>query len=221
MSYVLAGDPVLSNFNTTSALFTAFDDVFGSSLANYLALELQPYYNESTDAFNSNISKATSMAAMGLASPLFEREKALTGQSVSTRIASRYPLAPLCTVFGILYTYALLSILICICSNRLSSKEVVVDDANHDLKDKQMGSRPVTAVELAQLRLVNPLAAIAERFADGSPLVETSALDIFHEHLDAERLGVGIVPTASRVSNNGLPRSRHSFRVAPLREDIT
>ncbi|KAF8221381.1 hypothetical protein L208DRAFT_1382295 [Tricholoma matsutake] len=135
------------------------------------------------------------MAAMGLASPLFEREKALTGQSVSTRIASR-----------------------------LSSKEVVVDDANHDLKDKQMGSRPVTAVELAQLRLVNPLAAIAERFADGSPLVETSALDIFHEHLDAERLGVGIVPTASRMKFcSPTPRKVQliQFMVEPLDSPIS
>ncbi|SJL08698.1 uncharacterized protein ARMOST_12067 [Armillaria ostoyae] len=184
--YAFADHPVPSNFNTTSALSAALDIFYQSNLVDYLKRTLRFSVTLSTEAFNTVLSQNIAYAAMGLASPLFERDVSTGGNAILLRSASRYPLAPLSAVLAILYTYAFLALVITVSSVMLSSQEIIV---------RKSGAREhrVTAIELVQLRLTNPLASIAERFSDPARpelLLEPSAVDMFHEHPHAERLGV-------------------------------
>ncbi|SJL08682.1 uncharacterized protein ARMOST_12051 [Armillaria ostoyae] len=184
--YTFASPPVLSNFNTTSALFAALDPSFQSNLANYLQITITTSITLSTETFNTVLSRNMSYAAMGFASPLFERDVSTGGNTILLRSASRYPLAPLSAVLAILYTYAFLALVITASSVMLSSPEIIVT--------KNGGKEyRVATIELVQLRLTNPLASIAERFVDPARpelLLETSAVDMFHEHPRADKLGV-------------------------------
>ncbi|PBK58184.1 hypothetical protein ARMSODRAFT_984049, partial [Armillaria solidipes] len=155
--YAFADHPVLSNFNTTSALFAALDPTLQINLANYLKTTLTTSLTFSTETFNTVLSRNMSYAAMGLASPLFERDVCTGGNTIVMRSASRYPLAPLSAVLAILYTYAFLALVITASSVMLSSREIIV--TKNGGKEHR-----VTAIELVQLRLTNPLASIAERF---------------------------------------------------------
>ncbi|PBK70404.1 hypothetical protein ARMSODRAFT_974358 [Armillaria solidipes] len=184
--YTFVSPPVLSNFNTTSALFAALDPSFQSNLANYLQITITTSITLSTETFNTVLSRNMSYAAMGFASPLFERDVSTGGNTILLRSASRYPLAPLSAVLAILYTYAFLALVITASSVMLSSPEIIVT--------KNGGKEyRVATIELVQLRLTNPLASIAERFVDPARpelLLETSAVDMFHEHPRADKLGV-------------------------------
>ncbi|KAK0436621.1 hypothetical protein EV421DRAFT_1739561 [Armillaria borealis] len=186
--YAFASRPVLSNFNTTSALFAAFDSTYRTNLVDYLKYTLRTFFTPglSAETFNTVLSQNISYAALGLASPLFERDASTGGNTILLRSASRYPLAPLSMVLAILYTYALLALLVTASSVMLTSREIIV--TKNGGKEHR-----VTAIELVQLRLTNPLASIAERFVDPTrpeSLLESSAADMFHEHPHADKLGV-------------------------------
>ncbi len=174
-TYAFTDLPVLSNFNTTSALFAALNPQLQTHLADYLQTTLRP--SLSTDAFNTVLSRNMSYAAMGFASPLFERDVSTGGNAIVLRSASRYPLAPLSAVLAILYTYAFLALAITMSSVMLSSREIVATKSSGK-------EHRVTAIELVQLRLTNPLTSIAERFSGPArpELLESSAVDMFHEH---------------------------------------
>ncbi|KAK0471933.1 hypothetical protein IW261DRAFT_1571431 [Armillaria novae-zelandiae] len=214
--YALASTPVLSNFNTTSALFAAFDSVYRTNLVDYLKYTLRTSFTLSAETFNTILSQNMSYAALGLASPLFERDASTSGNTILLRSASRYPLAPLSMVLGILYAYALLALVLTVSSVTLSSREIVVT------KDDGKEHR-VTAIELVQLRLTNALASIAERFVDPARpelLLETSAVDMFHEHPHAERLGV-IMKDYEGEDEDGMVRRTQSLRVESVERRLT
>ncbi|KAK0421772.1 hypothetical protein EV421DRAFT_2043313 [Armillaria borealis] len=154
-TYTFADRPVPSNFNTTSALFAAFGYDYQGNLAEYLRYTLQTSLSLSTEAFNTVLSRNMSYAVMGFASPLFEHDVSTGGNTIVMRSASRYPLAPLSAVLAILYTYAFLALAITVSSVMGSSREIVV--TKNGGKEHR-----VTAIELVQLRLTNPLASIAE-----------------------------------------------------------
>ncbi|KAK0476600.1 hypothetical protein IW261DRAFT_1421354 [Armillaria novae-zelandiae] len=182
--YTFTSTPVLSNFDTTFALFAAF------------------HFYYQTNLFSRNMS----YAVMGLASPLFERDVSTGGNVVVLRSASRYPLAPLSAVLAILYTYAFLALVITAFSGMSSSQEITVK--KNDGKEHR-----VTAIELVQLRLTNPLASIAERFSDPArpeSLLESSAIDMFHEHPHADKLGV-VMGDDGREDGEGMIRRRRTF----------
>ncbi|KAK0189950.1 hypothetical protein F5146DRAFT_645912 [Armillaria mellea] len=209
--YTLASAPVPSNFNTTSALLAAFDYAYRANLADYLKYSLRTSFNLSAETFNTVFSRNISYAALGLASPLFERDASTGGNTTLLRSASRYPLAPLSTVLAILYTYALLALIITASSVRLSSREIIVTKS--DGREHR-----VTAIELVQLRLTNALASIAERFVDPARpelLLETSAVDMFHEDPDAERLGV-VMKDYEGEDGKGMIRRTQSLRVESI-----
>ncbi len=119
-TYAFADHPILSNFNTTSALFAALDRTYQTNLVDYLKSTL------STEAFNKVFSRNMSYAAMGLASPLFERDVSTSGNTIVLRSASRYPLAPLSAVLAILYTYAFLALAITVSSVMAPPREIIV-----------------------------------------------------------------------------------------------
>ncbi|PBK87298.1 hypothetical protein ARMGADRAFT_1168654 [Armillaria gallica] len=205
-TYAFADRPVLSNFNTTSALFAALDPNFQMNLVAYLQSTLRNSLTISTETFNTVLSRNMSYAAMGLASPLFERDVSTSGNAIVMRGASRYPLAPLSAVLAILYTYALLALVITASSVMLSSREIIV---------KKIGEKEhrVTAIELVQLRLTTALASIAERFSDPARpelLLETSAVDMFHEHPHAEKLGV-VMADDKGEDGEGMVRRRRTL----------
>ncbi|KAK0236580.1 hypothetical protein EDD85DRAFT_577835 [Armillaria nabsnona] len=214
--YAFADDPVPSNFNTTSALFAALDSDYQTNLADYLKSTLRTSFTLSTEAFNTVFSRNMSYAAMGLASPLFERDVGTGGNSILLRSASRYPLAPLSAVLAILYTYAFLALIITASSVMLSSREIIVT------KDSGKEHR-ATVIELVQLRLTNALASIAERFVDPARpelLLETSAVDMFHEHPHAERLGV-VMADYEGEDGEGMVRRTQSLRVESVERRLT
>ncbi|KAK0497960.1 hypothetical protein EDD18DRAFT_1461913 [Armillaria luteobubalina] len=214
--YESADDPVLSNFNTTSALFAAFDSAYQSNLVDYLKTTLRTSLTLSTETFNAVLSRNMSYAAMGLASPLFERDVSTGGNAIVVKSASRYPWGPLSMVLAILYTYALLALLVTASTVTLSSQEIIVtkDDGNE---------RRVTVIELVQLRLTNALASIAERFGDPAQpelLLETSAVDMFHEHPNAERLGI-VMKDYGGEDGEGMVRRTQSLRVESVQRRLT
>ncbi|PBK70410.1 hypothetical protein ARMSODRAFT_111194 [Armillaria solidipes] len=205
-----------SNFNTTSALFAAFDPVYQTNLVDYLKYTLRTSFTFSTETFNIALSQNLSYAAMGFASPLFERDVSTGGNSVFLRSASRYPLAPLSAVLAILYTYALLALVITVSCVMLSSREITVTKNG-------VNEHRVTAIELVQLRLTNPLASIAERFVDPARpelLLESSAVDMFHEHPHAEKLGV-VMADDEGDDGEGIVRRRRTFRVESVEQRLT
>ncbi|PBK87301.1 hypothetical protein ARMGADRAFT_464089 [Armillaria gallica] len=215
-SYTFADLPVLSNFDTTSALFAALDSAYQTNLVDYLKTNLRTSLALPTETFNTVLSRNMSYAAMGFASPLFERDNSTSGSSILLRSASRYPLAHLSTVLAILYTYALLALLVTASSVTLSSREIIVT------KDGGKEHR-VTAIELVQLRLTNALASIAERFVDPARpelLLETSAVDMFHEHPHAERLGV-VMNDHEGEDGEGMVRRTRSLRVESVEQRLT
>ncbi|KAK0471932.1 hypothetical protein IW261DRAFT_827306 [Armillaria novae-zelandiae] len=206
-------DRVSSNFNTTSALFAALDPGYQGTLVAYLKYTLDTSLNLSTEVFNTVLSRNMSYAAMGLASPLFERDASTGWDTVLLRSATRYPLAPLSAVLAILYTYALLALGITMSSVMLSSREVIVTKNG----GKEHRS---TVIEHVQLRLTNPLASIAERFVDPARpelLLETSAVDMFHEHPHAERLGV-VMKDYEGKDGDGMVKRTQSLIVESVTE---
>ncbi|KAK0213696.1 hypothetical protein IW262DRAFT_325172 [Armillaria fumosa] len=214
--YTSAPPPILSNFNTTSALFAAFDYAYRTNLVDYLKYTLRTSFTLSAETFSTVLSQNMSYAALGLASPLFERDASTGGNTILLSSASRYPLAPLSMVLGILYIYALLALVVTVSSMTLSSREIVV------AKDGGKEHR-VTAIELVQLRLTNALASIAERFVDPARpelLLETSAVDMFHEHPHAERLGV-VMKEYEGEDGDGMVRRKQSLRVESVERRLT
>ncbi|KAK0236573.1 hypothetical protein EDD85DRAFT_952539 [Armillaria nabsnona] len=216
ITYAFADHPVLSNFNTTSALFAAFDSFYQRYLVIYLKTTLRTSLALSTEAFNKVLSGNMSYGAMGFASTVFERDMSTGGNSIALRSASRYPLAPLSAVLAILYIYAFLALAITVSSMMLSSREIVVT--------KSIGKEHrVTTIELVQLRLTNPLASIAERFVDPAQpelLLESSAVDMFHEHPLAEKLGV-VMADDEGDDGEGIVRRRRTFRVESVERRLT
>ncbi|KAK0213707.1 hypothetical protein IW262DRAFT_1411075 [Armillaria fumosa] len=214
--YAFASPPVLSNFNTTTALFTAFNPFYQTNILDYLIYTLKSSSTLSTEAFNTVLSRNMSYAAMGIASPLFERDVSTSGNAIVMRSASRYPFAPLSAVLAILYTYAFLVLAVTVSSVMLSSREVIV--TKNGGKEHR-----ITAIELVQLRLTNPLASIAERFSDPARpelLLESSAVDMFHEHPDAEKLGVVMVDDEGE-DGEGIVRRRRTFRIESVERRLT
>ncbi|KAK0189946.1 hypothetical protein F5146DRAFT_645865 [Armillaria mellea] len=214
--YNFADRPIPSNFNTTSALFAALNPFYEINMIDYLKTTLAGSLTFSTEAFNAVFSRNISYAALGLASPLFERDASTGGNTTLLRSASRYPLAPLSTILAILYTYALLALIITASSVMLSSREIIVTKS--DGREHR-----VTAIELVQLRLTNALASIAERFVDPARpelLLETSAVDMFHEDPHAERLGV-VMKDYEGEDGKGMVRRTQSLRVESVERRLT
>ncbi len=215
-SYAFADRPVLSNFITTSVLFAAFGPIYQANLVDYLKSTLVTSFTLSTETLNTFFSRNISYAAMALASPLFERDVSTGGNTIVLRSASRYPLGPLSAVLAILYTYAILALAITMSSVMLSSREIVVTKSGGK-------EHRVTAIELIQLRLTNPLASIAERFVDPARpelLLETSAVEMFHEHPHAEKLGI-VMADDEGEDGDGIARRRRTFRVEGVKQKLT
>ncbi len=215
-TYAFADRPVLSNFNTTLTLFAALDLHYQLTLVDYLKYTLRTSLTLPTETFNTALSRSMSYATMGLASPLFERDVSTGGNAIVLRSASRYPLAPLSAVLAILFTYAFLVLAITESSVMLSSREIIVTK-------KGGKEHRVTAIELVQLRLTNPLASIAERFSDPAQpelLLQLSAVDMFHEHPHAEKLGV-VMADGEGKDGEGIVRRRRTFKVESVEQSLT
>ncbi|KAJ7233849.1 hypothetical protein B0H12DRAFT_1327793 [Mycena haematopus] len=191
--FSLVGTPELSNFNTTSALLGGLDPASPSTLiAQYLSSTLQPSLNVSLNVFNTILSQNMSYSLMSYAAPLFERTPAVSGNLISQRIISRYPLAPLCTILAILYGCALLMLSVCIIPFIVVSPEIVVANAGAGAGTK---TQTVTVIEHVKARLTNSLAGIVDRSSVTTvgQLHASSASNaeiLFNESQYAERLGI-------------------------------
>ncbi|GJE88837.1 hypothetical protein PsYK624_049240 [Phanerochaete sordida] len=178
-TYTLASDPELSNFNTTSALFAALDVTLSLSLAEYLQTALAPAFVAPSDAFNIYISEKMSYAMVALASPLFEARYALAGKTLAQVVASRYPLVPLGMYAALLCAYGVVVLVLGASAALVSSRAVAAPPNSATCQGTAR-----TQAELVQLRLTEPLAAIAEQLAgaEGKGVaLDASGVDMFRE----------------------------------------
>ncbi|KAI0308502.1 hypothetical protein OF83DRAFT_1180738 [Amylostereum chailletii] len=144
---------------------------------------------------------------LGYAAPLFERIPATSGNNVTTVVVTRYPHGPLYTLIALLYLYALCALLLCLLCF-LPSRRISTEKGRHVIEDGSM-------VELAHLRLTNPLASVVDRFGTTEAthsLLMTSTVDLLKEGegTASHRLAVGFV----REDGHFQPRYRpQRFRV--------
>ncbi|KAJ7602853.1 hypothetical protein DFH06DRAFT_1488584 [Mycena polygramma] len=194
--FSLIGDAKLSNFNTTSALLAGLDPASSAILAQYLTSTLQASLNVSLNTFSAILSSNMSYALMGYAAPLFERTSAISGNHISQRIISRYPMAPLCTVLAILYGYALLLLPLCALPLLLVSQELIVVDPHEKSENSGMtGTHASSLIEHVRARIMNPLAGIVDQTSvvTAGQLLGTSNDEMLVESQHAERLGIKAV----------------------------
>ncbi|KAJ7173638.1 hypothetical protein C8R46DRAFT_118989 [Mycena filopes] len=188
----LVGEPVLADFNTTSALTPAFETIAISDgtplqtfLMGFLADAFQYTDVSDEDAFLEAFSGNLSVAALSLASPLVQSLPITAGTFVDSVSASRYEWAPLLFSAAVLYIYGLGTLLLCVFVAFAASPTVI------------QGDKTVKTAPLLHLRLTDPLVVIADRFVDGTGAhvvgAEKSARAIFAAGEDAgvQRLGAG------------------------------
>ncbi|KAI0033117.1 hypothetical protein K488DRAFT_85200 [Vararia minispora EC-137] len=184
----------LSDFNTTSTLLAALDpsyqNIFYPSLTDAL---LNSVSTLPVDAFIDILSRNLSATMLSMAAPLLESDKAKSGENVTPLSLSRYPLAPLFTMATLLTLYALLALTLSAAPLVLSASEVVPGEYDASVR---RGAH-ATAVELAQRRLFEPMAVVADRFAVQYPSESTSSSDgrasavKLEDIPDTMRVGVG------------------------------
>ncbi|KAF7356969.1 hypothetical protein MVEN_01033200 [Mycena venus] len=185
-SLTIVSDPVLADFNTTSALTPAFetDSSLSVFMMNYLADTFQYADVSDQDAFISSFSRNLSVAALSLASPLVLARPITDGLLITADSASRYEWAPLFFYTGILYIYGLFALGLCVVIAFASSPTVM------------RGNESVKTAHLLHLRLTDPMVVIADRFVDadaGKGSVEQNAQEIYRAAEDdsVQRLGAG------------------------------
>ena len=197
----LVSVPVLSNFNTTSALFAALDVAYAPDLTTYLQYTLTPALNVSSATFSTLLAQNLSFAMASMASPLFAPTPATGGQTLAQRVASRYGAGALYTFVALLALYGVLCVVFGILGACTPSRELLVGAAG--------ATR--TEVEHVQLRLKDTLVPVAERFAGADRqgrLFETSALEMFEESPASARLKVFSEDTEKEDPSPGLFRRR-------------
>ncbi|KAJ6561152.1 hypothetical protein DFH09DRAFT_1279387, partial [Mycena vulgaris] len=212
-SFTLVSDPVLTDFNTTSALTPAFDK--GASLTNtmmdFLGDAFQ--YTDVSDetAFVAALSRNLSVAALSLASPLVLTQPITEGSVIDLESASRYEWAPLFFYTGLLYIYGLGALVLSVVVAFISSPTII------------HGDETVKTTELLKLRLTDPMVLIADQYVDGKHgdreakwSVQSGALGMYRaagaSQSSPMRLGAGVVE-----NEHGL-RRRQTFGVELLKD---
>lgn len=110
--------------------------------------------------------------------------------TLSNAIVGRYPFWPVAIFIALLYSHAALALFVFLATALFTRTELV----------RVRGERgAVSALELVQVRLTDPLAAVAARFPQQRPALSiaalsarTTAIDIFGERPGEERLRVGV-----------------------------
>ncbi|KAJ7156856.1 hypothetical protein C8R43DRAFT_1125433 [Mycena crocata] len=189
-SFTLMSDPVMTDFNTTSAITPALETktALSSAMMAYLSDVFQ--YSDVSDenAFVADFSRNLSVAALTLASPLVLNQPITEGSLVILQSASRYELAPLFFYTGLLYVYGFVALILCIFVAFTSSPTIM------------HGNEAVKTAELLKMRLTEPMVVIADQYVDkkgmeagGKWSVEKNAQAMFDAAADdsARRLGAG------------------------------
>ena len=136
----------------------------------------------------------------------------------TTRIVSRYPIAPVVTFVALLYTYSALALVVVAWACFLSSDSIVI------YLDK--GARTQNVLQMAQLRLMDPLAVVAESFmqrgSDGVTELGETAPDSWKRTLETDVLDMfepddhrEIAPQISRTASGNI-QFGHRKRYAML-----
>jgi hypothetical protein len=155
-SLTLASEPIMTDFNTTSALTPAFEteSVFAPMMITYLADQFRYADVSDENAFITAFSGNLSVAALSLASPLVLTQSISEGSFIDLVSASRYEWAPLFFYTGLLYIYGFAALLLCVVVAFASSPTVMHDN------------EPVKTAELLRLRLIDPQVLVADQFVD-------------------------------------------------------
>ncbi|KAG8877607.1 hypothetical protein FRB98_006617 [Tulasnella sp. 332] len=221
----------LADQDTTVAMFGPFvSDYFYESLLSGLIVHLKPVVSDDSSSTTFPAAVAGQISQMGLAysSAMFESLGAQDGTLTQSYIASRYPLAPLGLLWASAALYVLYSSLLLARAVVAKGDEVVTSGTTDEGKTT---TKTISALELAQVRLINPIALVADRFNESdahaaqrigdaehsedmaSLSVKTDPLDMFADGGEKRRLGVGF---SSAIDGTEQSAQRRVFRVARL-----
>ncbi|EKM53710.1 uncharacterized protein PHACADRAFT_260198 [Phanerochaete carnosa HHB-10118-sp] len=134
------------------------------------------------------------------------------GKILTQRVASRYKVGPLYIFIALLLLYGLMSLVLGMYAAIASSREMIF----YGPGGARTHGQTYTEAEHVQLRLKDPLVAVAERFADPARqglMLERSALQMFREHPNSARLGVFAEETAMEASGAPLGLFRRRAEV--------
>ncbi|KAH7928827.1 hypothetical protein BV22DRAFT_1126191 [Leucogyrophana mollusca] len=210
----------LADFNTTSAMTSGFIDYMSFT---YLIPQLQnalQSFVQSTD-FASELQTQLMLRSLALSAGIVESIPALNAFSATQTVASRYPIAPLATFLVLLFLYSLVALGIVFWTCFSAS-----DSVKFYLPDGTMSSRSL--LEMAQARLTDPLAVVADRFERGDRrgengnseedqegdwrTLQTDSLDMFGPEDADESLSFSLQPTERGV-RFGLHRRRDQLSI--------
>lgn len=147
----------LTDFNTTSALSTGFITWMAST---YLLPQIQGVMvsEMQSNTFSSELQTQLMLRSLALNTGILEGIPVNSSVKSTSRIASRYPIVPVAMFLALLYTYAIVALVVIAWTCFFASDSVVV----YSEKKKKAYS----TLQMVQLRLTDPLAAVAEWFSN-------------------------------------------------------
>lgn len=147
----------LTDFNTTSALSTGFIAWMAST---YLLPQIQNVMESEIQStnFSSELQTQLMLRSLALNTGILEGIPVNASTKSTSSVASRYPIAPVATFVALLYTYGILALGVIAWTCFFAADSVVM----YSKKRKNTYSM----LQMVQLRLTDPLAAVAEWFSN-------------------------------------------------------
>ncbi|KAJ6502108.1 hypothetical protein C8R45DRAFT_1092003 [Mycena sanguinolenta] len=200
-NYSVIGDPVLADSNFAAIMKGGLFSQAGNLqlLSNLQATMLaQPTVSNAVAALNQELGRLTLALFAGTLQPT---TVAAQHTSQDSTLLGRYPFPPVIVYLLLLYAYALTAAGIYVLAARLRSTLF-----------RAPGYKTTSAVQLAQLRLTDPLAFVAALYPSHSDACEPdNAQDLFLEDDTTPRLMMGRANDA--FTSPGSPSSRPVFGV--------
>jgi hypothetical protein len=162
--------------------------------ASHLLTDVQglSFLSNNTDEVMAYLNQDLARLAIGSAAAVMNvAADTLSASTLGTVIVGRYPFWPVVIILGLLYTHALLALGIFFMTALFTHTDMVCVAGD---------PKRVSALELAQLRLTDPLTVVAALFPQGNSTaargvlsVRADTLDMFDEHPRQEgRIRAGI-----------------------------
>ncbi|CCM02713.1 uncharacterized protein FIBRA_04819 [Fibroporia radiculosa] len=152
-------DATLADFNTTSAFSAGFIDYMSGEylipqLLNILQGEIQ------SPGFATLLQSQLMLRSLALSAGLVQPSSVNSAYGVTQEIASRYPIAPLVTFLALLFLYGGVALAIILWTSFSVAESLIVCHTD----DRKQSHNALT---LAQARLTDPLAVLADVFRWG------------------------------------------------------
>ncbi|KAJ6490609.1 hypothetical protein C8R47DRAFT_452957 [Mycena vitilis] len=212
-NYGLVGDAVLADQDFAAIMQGGLLSQTGNlQLLSYLQATMlaQPNISGAASAMNQELSRLTLALFAGTLQTQITPKVAVAAQSTAPQptLYGRYPLPPVIVYLFLLYAYALTAAGIYLSAARLRSTLY-----------RAPGYRTASAVQLAQLRLTDPLALVAALYPSPSfpysgPVPEADdARELFLEDPTTPRLALGTDGDGAHDDGYTSPTARPAFGV--------